>query len=87
MQLTFSAFFCQQSAALSAHQLQKVTFDQGKYDKFISDIDKDLVASHTGAFTRNELVIISCLLANPGLSFTNILQKTGVVSYVSEGIQ
>jgi hypothetical protein len=75
----FSAYFSQQSAALSAYQIQKVTFDQGKYDKFISDIDKDLVASYTDAFTRNELVIISCLLANPGLSFTNILQKTGVV--------
>jgi hypothetical protein len=75
----FSAYFSLQSAALSAYEIREVKFDQGKYDKYISDIDKDLVASYTDAFTRNELVIISCLLANPGLSFTNILQKTGVV--------
>ncbi len=75
----FSDYFRLQSAALSAYQIHEVTFDQGKYDKFISDIDKDLAAAYTDAFTRNELVIISCLLASPGFSFTNILQKTGVV--------
>jgi hypothetical protein len=75
----FSDYFKLQSAALSAYVTHEVTFDQGKYDKFISDIDKDLAATYTDAFTRNELVIISCLLASPGFSFTNILQKTGVV--------
>ena len=75
----FRAYFSLQSAALSDYQIREVTFDQGKYDKYRLDIDKDLVASYTDAFTRNELVIISCLLASPGLSFTNILQKTGVV--------
>jgi hypothetical protein len=75
----FRAYFSLQSAALSDYEIREVTFDQGKYDKYRLDIDKDLVASYTDAFTRNELVIISCLLASPGLSFTNILQKTGVV--------
>ena len=39
-------------------------------------MDSSLRASHTNAFTKNELVVISCLIAYPGLSFCNIRQKT-----------
>ena len=39
-------------------------------------MDSSLRASYTNAFTKNELVVISCLIAYPGLSFCNIRQKT-----------
>ena len=39
-------------------------------------MDSNLRASYTNAFTKNELVVISCLLAYPGLTFCNIRQKT-----------
>ena len=78
----FRAYFDQQAAALRAYGVHEVKFDKDKYLKYKADLDKDLVASYTFAFTRNELVIISCLLANPGLSFCNILQKTGSVKSI-----
>jgi hypothetical protein len=78
----FRAYFEQQAAALRAYDVHEVKFDERKYLQYKANVDKDLVASYTFAFTRNELVIISCLLANPGLSFCNILQKTGCVKSI-----
>ena len=76
----FREYFVRQSEALRSYTIiQDVEFDKTKHDRYISDIDRNLEAAYTEAFTRNELVTISCSLAYPGLSFTNIMQKTGTV--------
>ena len=64
-----------QATALRGYSVQEVTFDAGKQRAFIQHMDSTLHASYLNAFTKNEIVIVSCLLAFPGLSFTNIRQK------------
>jgi hypothetical protein len=72
----FKAYFVRQQEALDAYQLFSVKYNADKHDQFIANLNSQLHASYEHAFTRNELVVISCLLAFPGLSFSNIKQKT-----------
>ena len=72
----FKDYFITQKDALENYQIVSVNFDAQKHGQFIADLNSQLHASYEHAFTRNELVVMSCLLAFPGLSFSNIKQKT-----------
>jgi hypothetical protein len=75
----FKEYYDQQASALSTYSVRsEVQFDSSKKDQFIKSMNTTLKASYSNAFTRNELVVICCLLASPGLTFTNIDQKTRV---------
>jgi len=74
----FKDYFLRQQDALDRYQVVSVDFDAPKHARFIADLNTQLHASYEHAFTRNELVVMSCLLAFPGLSFSNIKQKTTV---------
>jgi len=72
----FKRYFDEQSRALESYTVRTVDFDALKKENYVMDMDSSLRATYTNAFTKNELVVISCLLAYPGLSFCNIRQKT-----------
>jgi hypothetical protein len=74
----FQQYFEQQALALSHYPKAPVAFDSDKKTTFIESMDTKLKANYLNAFSRNELVVICCLLAFPGLTFTNINQKTRV---------
>ena len=46
--------------------------------QFIESMDATLAAKYSNAFTRNEIVVLCCLLSYPRLTYTNIDQKTSV---------
>ena len=93
----FKQYFERQAEALSNYQvIGVVQFDQEKKDSFIESMNSTLKAKYVEAFTRNELVVICCLLAHPGLTYTNIDQKTRVaqksgmvrgMSFVPEAVE
>lgn len=93
----FKQYYERQADALSKYQvIHVVTFDQGKKASFIESMDRSLKAKYVEAFTRNELVVLCCLLAHPGLTYTNIDQKTRVaqksgmvrgMSFVPEAVE
>jgi hypothetical protein len=72
----FQEYFELQSRALETYVCRSVEHDAAKTNQFIKDMNESLRASYKNAFTKNEIVVISCLLADPGLSFCNIRQKT-----------
>jgi hypothetical protein len=74
----FQSYYNTQAEALTQYRTVAVEFDATKLGVFIESMNKDLCANYEDAFTRNELVLISCLLAYPGLNFTNIRQKTTI---------
>ena len=72
----FKRYFYEQCSALESYTVRTVDFDASKKQKYVMDMDGSLQASYTNAFTKNEFVVISCLLAYPGLNSCNIKQKT-----------
>jgi len=72
----FKEYFLRQQDALELYQVVSVDFNAQKHARFIADLNTQLHASYEHAFTKNELVVMSCLLAFPGSSFSNIKQKT-----------
>jgi hypothetical protein len=74
----FQQYYEQQASALAIYPKGPVAYDAGKKLSFIQSMDRNLKANYLNAFSRNELVVICCLLAYPGLTFTNIDQKTRV---------
>jgi len=74
----FQQYYNQQASALASYPKGTVAFDADKKQYFIQSMDTNLKANYLNAFSRNELVVICCLLAFPGLTFTNIDQKTRV---------
>lgn len=93
----FKEYYSQQAIALEAYQQRSVVkFSQTKKAAFIKSMNTALKAKYSDAFSRNELVVISCLLAYPGLTYTNIDQKTRVaqkssmvrgMSFVPEAVE
>jgi hypothetical protein len=74
----FKAYFANQKAALENYQVTKVEFSSENQANFVAQINTTLRATYNNMFTRNELAVISCLLAYPGLSFCNIDQKRSI---------
>jgi hypothetical protein len=76
--MKFQQYYEQQASALASYPNGPVAYDAEKRRAFIESMDRNLKANYLNAFSRNELVVICCLLAYPGLTFTNIDQKTRV---------
>ena len=74
----FKDYFEKQKSALEAYEVTKVEFNSEKKVKFVEQLNTDFRATYANMFTKNELAVISCLLAYPGLSFCNIDQKRSV---------
>ena len=73
----FRDYFLRQKEALDKYPMvEPVVYDALKHGRFVAELNSRLNASYELAFTKNELVVISCLLAFPGLSYSNIKQKT-----------
>ena len=68
-------YFYEQSNALESYTVRTVDCNALKKQKYVTDMDSNLRASYENAFTKNELVVLSCLLAYTGLTFCNIRQK------------
>jgi hypothetical protein len=92
----FRLYYERQVRALNGYTVFEVNFNDTRKREFIGSMDTTLAAKYADAFTRNELVVLCCLLADPGLTFTNIDQKTSVakksnmirgMSYVSPVIE
>jgi hypothetical protein len=93
----FKEYHVQQVSALTAYEQRcAVKFNSAKKAAFIKSMNTALKANYSDAFSRNELVVISCLLAYPGLTYTNIDQKTRVaekssmirgMSFVPESVE
>jgi hypothetical protein len=71
----FKSYFANQKDALERYPVTKVAFSSENQATFVRQMNTTLRATYTHMFTRNELAVISCLLAYPGLSFCNIDQK------------
>lgn len=71
----FKDYFQKQKSALEAYPCTEVKFSSEKKAMFVQQINTEFRATYTNMFTKNELAVISCLLAYPGLSFCNIDQK------------
>jgi len=76
----FKAYYEAQAAALASYDVTSVSFDLGKQAQFVTRMDTTLRATYANVFTKHELVVISCLLAYPALSYTNIDQKRSITA-------
>ena len=74
----FRLYYERQVSALNGYTVFEVKMNDTRKREFIGSMDTTLAANYADAFTRNELVVLCCLLADPGLTFTNIDQKTSV---------
>jgi hypothetical protein len=72
----FRDYYNQQAVALKSYPVREIKFDPWKKKDFIRSMNQSFRAKFPEAFTRNEIVVICCLLAFPGLTYTNIDQKT-----------
>ena len=71
----FKNYYEAQKRELQQYQVINVEASPDRRDVFIEQIDTKFRATYTNVFTRNELAVISCVLAYPGLCFCNIDQK------------
>ena len=74
----FRTYYEQQVEALQNYKVFEVKKNDSRRREFILSMDTTLAAKYSDAFTRNEIVVLCCLLASPALTFTNIDQKTTV---------
>lgn len=74
----FRTYYEQQVEALQNYKVFEVKKNDSRRREFILSMDTTLAAKYADAFTRNEIVVLCCLLASPALTFTNIDQKTTV---------
>ena len=74
----FRSYYEQQVAALNTYKVFAVSPNATQKGQFIKSMDATLAAKYSNAFTRNEIVVLCCLLSYPGLTYTNIDQKTSV---------
>jgi hypothetical protein len=77
-QTKFRSYYEQQVAALNTYKVFAVSPNATQKGQFIKSMDATLAAKYSNAFTRNEIVVLCCLLSYPGLTYTNIDQKTSV---------
>ena len=76
----FKAYYEAQAAALASYDVTSVSFDDCKRAQFVTCMDTTLRATYAKVFTKHELVVISCVLAYPALSYTNIDQKRSITA-------
>jgi hypothetical protein len=76
----FKAYYEAQAAALASYNVTSVSFDGCKREQFVTCMNTTLRATYANVFTKHELVVISCLLAYPALSYTNIDQKRSITA-------
>ena len=74
----FRSYYEQQVEALNRYKVFEVSPNATQKEQFIQSMDAALAANFSNAFTRNEIVVLCCLLAYPGLTYTNIDQKTSI---------
>ena len=72
----FQEYYDRQAEALKSYPVREITFNACKKMDFIKSMNETFRAKFAEAFTRNEIVVICGLLAFPGLTYTNIDQKT-----------
>jgi hypothetical protein len=71
----FKNYYDAQERALKQYTVFNVESSPARKATFVHQIDTKFRATYANMFTRNEMVVISCLLAYPGFSFSNIDQK------------
>jgi hypothetical protein len=71
----FKNYYEAQERQLKQYEVFSVEASSEKKARFLKGIDTKFRATYTNVFTRNEMVVISCLLAYPGFGFCNIDQK------------